>query len=251
MLTTGVFSKQLSVSSYMVDSHTRLTPVSLLGELQEIAAAHCSVFHLSGIDLKPRGYFWILSRMHLQFESYPQWGDHISLETWEKPHGAISQPRDFLVKDSNGNIIARASSVWAIIDAQSKPQKLEHFDCEEGVPIEDNALTTRAFHRCPPAPIPTQPQIRQVLHSDIDLNEHVNNTRYVQWAFDALGHDFCKQHHFQEISIHFISQLFPQDDYFAAHQFLDERSLVCSIYAADDQREVCRIWISLSSSECE
>ncbi len=245
MLKDGKFDQEFMVPSYMLDSYVQLTPVCLMAELQEVAASHCSVFKLSGIDLKPLNLFWVLSRMHVQIERIPLWHEKLTVRTWEKPHSYISQPRDFQVLDEQGNVIVRAASIWAIIDAKSKPQKLEDFDMDIRTPIDEDALTTKAFPRMPAAPKLENPTFKTVLHSDIDLNEHVNNTKYLQWVLDEWGHDFCMQHPIEEISIHFISQLWPGNQYYISQQQINEHEWKHTIYAQDDHREVCQMWMKV------
>ena len=43
---------------------------------------------------------------------------------------------------------------------------------------------------------------RQVLYSDVDVNQHMNNSRYIEWAFDAVGLRIFEQHYFKEVSIY-------------------------------------------------
>lgn len=243
MIEEGRFLMPIQVPIHMVDSRVEMTPVSLLCILQESAAAHCDHFHLSGIDLKPYNLFWVLTRMHVHVERMPQWHEKLTIKTWEKPHSFISQPRDFLVFDEAGEIVVRGTSIWAIIDKESKPVKLEDFDRDDRYPLKDDAMIVKSFPRLPAAPMPENPVLHKVQHSDIDLNEHVNNTRYLQWVMDEMGHDFFLHHDIKEVSVHFISQLFPENQYFIGHQQLDETGSIHSVYAADDQREVCRIWM--------
>jgi acyl-ACP thioesterase len=243
MIEEGKFVMPIQVPIHMVDSRVEMTPVSLFCILQESAAAHCDHFHLSGIDLKPYNLFWVLTRMHVHVERMPQWHEKLTIKTWEKPHSFISQPRDFLVFDEAGEIVVRGTSIWAIIDKESKPVKLEDFDRDDRFPLKDDAMIVKSFPRLPAAPMPENPVYHKVQHSDIDLNEHVNNTKYLQWVMDEMGHDFFLHHDIQEVSVHFISQLFPGNQYFMGHQQLDETGSIHSVYAADDQREVCRIWM--------
>lgn len=243
MIEEGRFLMPIQVPIHMVDSRVEMTPVSLFCILQESAAAHCDHFHLSGIDLKPYNLFWVLTRMHVQIERMPTWHEKLTIQTWEKPHSFISQPRDFLVFDEKGEIIIRGTSIWAIIDKESKPVKLDDFDRPDRFPLKDDAMTVKAFPRLAGAPLPENLVFHKVQHSDIDLNEHVNNTKYLQWVMDDMGHDFFLHHDVKEVSVHFISQLFPENQYFMGHQQLDETGSVHSVYAADDQREVCRIWM--------
>jgi acyl-ACP thioesterase len=42
--------------------------------------------------------------------------------------------------------------------------------------------------------------------SDIDMNQHVNNTRYVQWAIDCIPFEFQQTHLLAEINVNFVSE---------------------------------------------
>lgn len=33
---------------------------------------------------------------------------------------------------------------------------------------------------------------RTVLYSDVDINQHFNNSRYIEWAFDVMPIEFLK-----------------------------------------------------------
>lgn len=245
MLTDGKYDQIFEVPAYMVDSDVQLSPVGIMAEIQEVAAAHCGTFGLSGIDLRPLNLFWVLSRMHVQIERFPLWHEKLVFRTWEKPHSYISQPRDFIVLDEKGDVIIRATSIWAIINVESKPQKLDDFDREGRFMIKEDALTTKAFPRMPAAPKLENPSFRTVRYSDIDLNNHVNNTKYLQWVLDEWGYDFCKNHPIKEISIHFISQLWPDNQYYVSQQQINEKEWKHTIYAQDDEREVCQMWMKL------
>lgn len=245
MIEDGKFIQQMLVPVHMVDSRVQITPVGLFCVLQEAAAAHCEYFKLSGLDLRPYNLFWVLTRMHVQIVRMPIWHEKLTIKTWEKPHSFISQPRDFMVYDEKGEVIVRGTSIWAIIDKEAKPARTEDFERPERCPLTENAMTVKAFPRLSAVPMEEHPVLHRVLHSDIDLNEHVNNTKYLQWVMDDMGHDFFVHHDVKEVSVHFISQLFPNDEYSISHQPIDNNSSVHSIYAADDSREVCRIWMKV------
>ena len=50
---------------------------------------------------------------------------------------------------------------------------------------------------------------RQVLYSDVDVNQHMNNSRYIEWTFDAVGLRIFEQHYFKEVSILYKQEMAP------------------------------------------
>ena len=50
---------------------------------------------------------------------------------------------------------------------------------------------------------------RQVLYSDIDLNQHMNNARYIDWALDVLDLELHRNHFISEVTIHYKKEILP------------------------------------------
>ncbi|WRK53301.1 thioesterase [Coprobacillaceae bacterium CR2/5/TPMF4] len=42
---------------------------------------------------------------------------------------------------------------------------------------------------------------RQVLYSDVDVNQHMNNSRYIEWALDAIAMEVFDNKYFSEVSV--------------------------------------------------
>jgi acyl-ACP thioesterase len=45
------------------------------------------------------------------------------------------------------------------------------------------------------------------------MNQHVNNTKYVQWAMDCIPFDFRQQHALHEIKVNFLSEALMGENY--------------------------------------
>ena len=79
-----------------------------------------------------------------------------------------------------------------------------------------------AFDRRPakigPLALPdTLPEAKEVVHSDIDMNHHVNNANYIRWALDAVSEKFRQTHRLTDVSVNFIAQA-----------KISDRDIVCS-----------------------
>ncbi len=49
----------------------------------------------------------------------------------------------------------------------------------------------------------------RVAYSDIDVNQHVNNARYIAWAMDAIPEEVVNDRPVSEVSINFIKEAIP------------------------------------------
>ncbi len=50
---------------------------------------------------------------------------------------------------------------------------------------------------------------RRVLYSDVDINQHMNNTRYIQWALDLIDFDKHHQCFISDINIQYRKEIRP------------------------------------------
>ena len=194
------------VTSYHADFTQQLTPASLFCFLQESAWRHANSKGFGWSHLAERNEFWVLAKMHVRIGRMPNWTEKIRSETWGKEPELLTAFRDFEFFDANNQSIICATSSWHILNKLThRPAALAHF--ADHFPI----VTRHAIAEKPQKiQIPSSDAIKStvyaILPSDIDMNFHVNNTRYVQWAMDCIPFEFQKQRSLHEITVNFLSE---------------------------------------------
>jgi acyl-ACP thioesterase len=194
------------IASYHADFTQRLTPVSLFCFLQESAVkhAHSKGFGLS--HLAERNELWVLAKMHVRISRMPDWMEKIRSETWGKEPELLTAFRDFEFFDTDNQSIICATSSWHILNRQThRPTPLSHF--ADDFPVMNRHAIEEKPHKIQiPVSNAVKSKVQAILPSDIDMNQHVNNTKYVQWAIDCVPFAFQKQHTISEISVNFLSE---------------------------------------------
>lgn len=180
------YSKQFEIYYYQIDSKQKATPVTILNFLEETAIAHSEALGLGVQTLLDKGLCWILNRWSLVMDSYPALNEHITIETWPSHFEKFYATRQFLIKDTGGNIIGRAVALWILLNFEKRrPARITEdiwskygFNPEEAISSPFSALDTDFESYCSVD--------FNVMRSDIDTNNHVNNSRYVDWALEAI-----------------------------------------------------------------
>lgn len=117
--------------------------------------------------------------------------------------------RNYWVEDENGEEIAAIYSLWTLIDLKKrriiKPEKAGII-LPEIVPYK---YTINNYNEIFNDVELSYVMNRTVLYSDIDVNQHLNNSRYFEWAFDAIPVEFFKDIYFKEISVVFKKEMTP------------------------------------------
>jgi medium-chain acyl-[acyl-carrier-protein] hydrolase len=239
------------VQSYDVDLKKEQTLMSLCNYFQESAWRHAERCDLGYMSLAEKGQFWVLSRLLVEIDRYPRWQDHISIETWSKGADGLFAVRDFIVYDGSGTGIIRATSGWLIVDtAKRRPQRLHDFSTVMPFMRDRHALT----HRLQKLPAATDPEIQSafsVRFSDLDLNNHVNSTKYIEWIIDSFPFAFLSVHTVKSFEINFLAESLFGDE-IEIHRGKNpqkETTFLVDVKRKGDNREFCRAQLCFTRTD--
>jgi acyl-ACP thioesterase len=73
------------------------------------------------------------------------------------------------------------------------------------------------------------------------MNHHVNNARYIQWAFDTIDNDFRQRHKLTAMTVNFLGQAKLGDTYAICSASEDGETFRTAIVSAGEPQEFCRI----------
>lgn len=172
-----------------VDGRSRCRPSALLGYLQEAAtlAAESRGFGRQ-VLLQEYGAFWMLARLWYQLERPLHWGEELTIHTWHRGGKSVSMYRDFdLYVD--GTYVGQAVSVWVLARLEDRKMlRLSEIPELEGTSGGERNKDIQLYKLRLPERM--EPAERRLMHySDTDINGHVNNTRYADFACDAIRAD--------------------------------------------------------------
>lgn len=160
---------------------------------QEVADLHAAHDGMSGKDLAPRGFCWMISGIQAQtFGPLPSWGDRLIIESACTQVQGIRFRREYHFyrdKVDAAHLVAKAVSDWFLVDVASRrPAKpLEVFGQERiDEHLSPSTIPIRRLDKIAPIEKGRLLFESRVRFSDLDRNQHMNNTRYVSLAMDAL-----------------------------------------------------------------
>ena len=199
------------IKSYHSDQNGKLTLPALFHFLQECAWDNARLNDFGYEYLKKENAFWVLSRVLVQMDEYPEWKDEIEIKTWPKGADGFFALRDFEIY-CKGKIVGRATSSWLILDRDSKrPRKIENFNFIHENFIQEAAIE-RQLGKVDFSGELIELERRKVYYSDLDVNKHVNNATYVRWILDSY---FSNESNgkISEFEINFLSELSLNDEF--------------------------------------
>ena len=170
------------------DRYGRIQPAAILDILQEIATLQAANIGVGLEDMQAMGVLWMIVRMKYEIVREPQMHERVIARTWPHSLTRFSFLRDFSVKDEDGELLIKASSEWVIVDAQThKFASIADYYHGSLDFEEDRAFDTKLKKLWPLPDDDIEPHIRIPGYTDVDLNGHVNNSRYANYIIDALS----------------------------------------------------------------
>lgn len=195
-----------TIRSYEVDTQKKATLPALCRFLQESAYHHAHNLELGYVHLREKNQFWVLSRLLIKMDRYPGWGDNIEVHTWPTGVERLFAIRDFKILDESGNRLGAAVSAWLILDGEKRrPQRPDHLENEIGHLTGEPAVAERPG-KIPNLSSPRRDCVFPVRYSDLDLYNHVNNVKYIQWLIDSYPLKFHRQFKISSFEINFLSE---------------------------------------------
>ncbi len=201
------FESSKTVQAHEADFKNRLRLDSLFIYLQDTAAAHADKLDLGYTSLIKHNYAWVLSWVKVEIDSLPGFGEEIRIRTWPKKKYKLYSLRDFLIYNSKQEIIIKATTAWLpinitskrIIDTSSLPAPINYQESEsalDALPGRISELSSKEFVFT-----------RQMRYTDIDLNLHVNNIKYIEMIMDSFSKEQHEKLIVKRITVNFVSEL--------------------------------------------
>ncbi len=194
------------VKAFDVDSNNRLKISTIFDYFQEAASNHAEHLGFGYGDLLPKKLFWVLSWAKFQFDGFPKFMDEVKVQTWGKMQHKLHSMRDFLLFNKQNEIICKATTGWLLLDLKSlRPKILPQVFPGVEFWNEKSALTDLP-DKFPVVVEKSKVHAKKINYSDIDLNQHVNNAKYVELILDCYDSEYHNNHYMKSLTISFMSE---------------------------------------------
>ncbi|MGB3466096.1 MAG: acyl-ACP thioesterase domain-containing protein [Cyclobacteriaceae bacterium] len=162
---------------------------ALLIRMQEVAWENSVDLGFSVPDLNKRGLTWMVHRMQFEVLRYPVVDEVIEVRSWPSGQDRLYTYRDYKILDSQGKEIVKGTSAWLMIDIERRRpvSPVEVFDMTAVASAERMTLKKAKIFLSEQAKVTSKIIVGP---EDIDLNDHVSNTRYVEWAMEVAREKF-------------------------------------------------------------
>lgn len=246
------FEKEYRVHVYETGPDGKLSLYSLFNYLQDIASDHAVKLGFGRDDLMRDNRFWVLSRMYAEIDEWPLWGKNIIVKTWPNGTEKLFAMRNYEVKYSDGRHIASGTSSWLILDRTTKKiQRPDSILAEYNPNLTADKSPIRNAQKLEQTVLDgSNSLLFRIKVSDLDVNLHTNNVRYLKWASDVYNLEFVMRNAPQSAEINYLAESVYDEEIMirTAEDPDNDRFYNHSIFRVADNKELCRIRIEWNDS---
>ncbi|HEX8563453.1 MAG TPA: acyl-ACP thioesterase domain-containing protein [Flavobacterium sp.] len=207
---TSVFSKDFVIDFTQCYPNGFLKYTELCNVLQLAAADHAEKGGISFTDMQQAHQAWVVSRMRIEIVALPKWRDVVTVKTWIV---SLENSRSVRALEMycNGKKIVGCETFWAVFNTQTRrPEALalpyEHFT------IYNNVFSTaERVRKVAVADAGNIVSKRSVMLSDLDIVNHANNVKYLEWCLDLLDPNVVLRQRIHTLDMNFMKELMLHD----------------------------------------
>lgn len=186
----NIYEMKSRVRYSEVGADRRLTLISLIDYFQDCATFHSEDLDL-GLDyLEEKHMAWVLVSWQIVVDRYPVLGERITVQTWAYGFRSFYADRNLVLRAENGEILARANSLWLLINLDTGhpmkglPEQVERYGTGPKLDMDYAPRKIKLPEEF------TELEPIEVYAHMIDTNGHVNNGQYVLIARELMPRDF-------------------------------------------------------------
>jgi acyl-ACP thioesterase len=175
--------------------------------MQDVAGKHAEKLGAGYEDLKKKGITWVLIRTSLKMEKYPDAYTPVKITTWPEPEKRMLFPRFFTFQDDAGNLLGTASTLWALMDIEARTLVAP---ASKGIAVQTPAEPPLKLELPGKIKLPEGEIMESTIcpkYSDLDINNHVNNSRYIDWFADQIPLEVHSRGILSEISVGYSKEI--------------------------------------------
>ncbi len=217
-----IYEKKCEILMRDCDMFKRLRPSAALAMFQDCSESLTEGWGM-GLDVMlDRGLVWVLAKVGCQARRLPTHGENVAVRGWAGRSRTGICPFHYCVQDADGEEIMTGCAMWVLSDLAAHSMMSPNVPkITMPTPEPEGAPLPRMAPIRPPAAF--QRTSRKVQFSEVDINGHLTNTRYMDWVCDLAPRDFHRDHPMKGLRIDYRTETFPDEEIELEWDLTDKR----------------------------
>ena len=199
-------TEKVIIGSNDIDANFNLRLAAFFRIMQEVIMHDTNRRGIGSSELRKQNILWVITRVQVEITRMPKYEEEVTCITYPGTDMKMFYPRYFRVVDKNGNVLVNLCSIWAIIDSETrKPilkcpfsDKLQEYHLPDELEFPSKILVESPLYEI---------KKRKIHYSDVDLNNHLNNTRYIELLSDVHDSQYHNEHGVKSLTLNYLKEI--------------------------------------------
>ena len=184
---SNLFQAEYRLRSTDFDRYNRIKPATVLELFQDAATQHAELIGVGFDELIKRSYMWVLTR--IRFRVLAPFASHqrVIVKTWPLEPNRLCYRREYSIENEQGEMLIAGSSEWVIMHSERRRfvPDANLYSFAEG--FRSEMMFEGRLSKVADFEATGTPRTVATGFSDLDANNHVNNTKYPNFVMDAVA----------------------------------------------------------------
>jgi medium-chain acyl-[acyl-carrier-protein] hydrolase len=203
---TSIVEKDWEINFLQCYPNGYLKYTGLCNILQLTAGVHAEMGGISFSDMQVHHQAWVLSRMRVEIKRLPKWRDIVTVKTWINSLENSRSIRCLELYIGDEKIIG-CETFWAVFNTKTRrPEALalahNHFE-----KYPNDKATEIQFSKIDTAVGKTFVAQKEVLLSDLDIVNHANSVKYLEWCLDYAEPKLLLDQNIESFEMNYLKEV--------------------------------------------
>lgn len=204
----NIYEKEFIIGIEHIGKDRKITNKAIMSIFQDIAGMKSEEVHFGINDISTTRLSWIILNWRIKVLKRPIYNERVLAKTWVRNTNRRFSYRDFEMYDNLGNLLAIGTSQWAFINIDTKELTSLPQEAIDAYGKEDRSVFENNNTKKIKEPLQYSNVIEyNILRSDIDVNEHVHNLKYLNMVSEVLPYDIYNGKECNNIEISYKKQI--------------------------------------------
>lgn len=199
------YSEKHEIKFYECDVTGKLTLPMLLNIVIKTSESQGEALGRNAEYVHQLGYGWVITQHEISINRLPASEENVTVTTEATSYNKYFCYRSFWIHAEDGTELVKVDSTFVLMDLTTR--KMTSVAEEVIAPYQSEK--TKKIQRGTKIHEFTGLEERdyRIRFTDIDANQHVNNSRYLDWIVDSLEFEFLMTHQARFVNIRFDKEL--------------------------------------------
>jgi acyl-ACP thioesterase len=203
---TSILNKDWEINFLQCYPNGYLKYTELCNLFQLTAATHSELGGISFSDMQAHDQAWVLSKMRIEINRLPKWKDKVTIKTWinSLENSRSTRCLELYIGDEK---MVGCETFWAVFNTNTRrPENLalphEHFEI-----YSDIKAVETGFSKINIAQEFELIQQRVVQLSDLDIVNHANSVKYLEWCLDCIEPELLLKKKIKSLDMNYLKEV--------------------------------------------